>query len=373
MSSNNYLDSIRAPLEAIPASIGCAADYEVLATEFLSPATLAYIHGGSGEEVTLRSNRSAFDEVALQSRVLQPFKGASTATSILDQTLAHPFLLAPVAHQQLVHELGECATIAGAEAMDTLFVASTLSHRRMEDIAATASTPKWFQLYFQPDRQTTLDLVKRAEKAGYQALVITVDVPVNGLRYRAQKAGFAMPQSLHEANLASYPPQQPRALSPGQSVVFDGFMADAPDWDDIAWLQDNTHLPVLLKGVMHPSDAAFARERGIAGVVISNHGGRSLDGLPATIRQLPAIRAEVGGDYPLLMDSGIRSGGDIFKALALGADAVLIGRLQLYALAVAGPLGVAHMLRCLRTELEVTMALAGCPTISSIGPESVLS
>lgn len=359
-------------LKQIPQDLVSVGDYERLATRYIDHPAFEYIAGGAGDDITLRRNGAAFDELFLRTRVLKDFGAASTATQIFGEQLPHPILLGPVAYQKLVHPLGEWATATGAEAMDSILVASTLSSASMEEIATSTTGPKWFQLYMQPQRQQSLSLVRRAEQAGYRALVVTVDVPINGLRNRARRAGFQMPEGVEAANLAAQL-HQPRTLTPGQSFVFDGLMADAPNWDDLAWLISQTSLPVLVKGIMDPADAEQAAALGASGVIVSNHGGRSLDGLPASLDVLPAIRKAVGADYPLLLDGGIRRGGDVFKAIALGANGVLVGRPQVYALAVAGALGVAHMLRLLREELEVTMALAGCPTIADIGVDSLWS
>mgnify|MGYP003630357874 CR=1 FL=1 len=361
---------IRQPLTQIPVELAAVSDYERLAPQFMAPDIHAYIAGGCGSEITLRKNTEHFENINLAPHVLQDFSSASTQSSLLGRKLNHPILLGPVAHQCLVHPEGELATVAGAEVVHAMFIASTLSHVTLEAVAESSGNDKWFQLYFQATREVTLSLVKRAEAAGYQALVITVDVPVTGMRYRAQRAGFTMPSALVDANLVGYTVPPPRVLERDQSVVFDGLMSDAPTWNDIEWLLESTSLPVILKGIIRPDDALRAQAMGVAAVVVSNHGGRSLDGLPATIDALPRIRQQLGADYPVLFDSGIRSGGDVFKAIALGANAVLIGRPQVYALAVAGALGVAHMLRILHTELEVTMALAGCPSLDTINSET---
>ena len=280
-------------------------------------------------------------------------------------------LLAPVAYQKLVHPDGERATAQAADALEAGFIASTMSSVSLEDIAAELSKNKWFQLYFQESREWTLSLVRRAEVAGYTALVVTVDVPINGLRNRAQRAGFALPPQVQAVNLHDMPQRSPPTLGPEQSVVFQGLMVSAPSWADLEWLGRQTPLPIIVKGIIHPDDATRVADMGLAGVVVSNHGGRTLDGLPASISALPAVRAALGPDFLVLLDSGIRRGTDIFKAIALGANAVLVGRPQVYALAVAGALGVAHMLRLLREELEVTMALTGCPTLASINSEAL--
>lgn len=362
----------RQPLQQIPHDLINLSDYERLATQFIDHPTYEHIAGGAGDDITLKRNTLALDQLCVRSRVLRDFSSASTAISLLGTDLAHPLLLGPVAYQQLVHPQGELVTAAGAAAMDALLVASTLSSVAMEHIAAATSGPKWFQLYLQPHREQTLSLLRRAERAGYGALMVTVDVPINGLRNRARRAGFQMPENVVAANLVGQE-STPRSLAAGQSAVFEGLMADAPVWTDLAWLIGQTALPVLVKGVMDAGDARRSMSLGAAGIVVSNHGGRSLDGLPASIEVLPEVRAAVGDEVPVLLDGGIRRGGDVFKAIALGANAVLIGRPQLYALAVAGALGVAHMLRLLREELEVTMALAGCPAIGEIGPHCLWS
>lgn len=278
----------------------------------------------------------------------------------------HPLLLAPVALQKLVHPQGELETARAAEAVGSCMISSTLSSFSLEELAQAAGPGKWFQLYFQSRREVTLDLVRRAEAAGYGAIVLTLDAAIQVLSLRALRAGFQMPIDVAPANLKKYPQPERRVLDAGQSGIFQGMMREAPAWADVDWLLSNTTLPVWIKGVLHPEDALALKNRGVAGLVVSNHGGRSLDGAPASLNVLAAIRAAVGADYPLLLDGGIRSGTDVFKALALGANAVLIGRLQVYALAVAGALGVAHMLKLLCEELEVCMALAGCATLADI-------
>lgn len=358
-------------LQSIPPEILRAEDYSRLAEQFIPADILAYINGGAGDELTLQRNCSAFDSLQILPRVLRDFSGANTRRSLFGHTLQHPFLLGPVGHQKLVHAAGETATAQAAEAMHTGLIASTHSSVTLEDIAQHTNALKWFQLYWQPRRDDVLTLVQRAEQAGYTALVVTVDAPVTALRYREQRAGFSHPAELPAANLLSLGASPPIKAGPDDSVILNGIMREAPGWNDLDWLRRQTSLPVIIKGILNPTDALLAQQHGIRGIIVSNHGGRSLDGVPASIEVIADIRAAVGNDFPVLLDSGIRRGADIFKALALGADAALIGRLQLHALAVAGALGVAHMLRLLREELAVTMALAGCPTLSDIGPATV--
>ena len=252
-------------------------------------------------------------------------------------------MLAPVAAQKLVHAEGELATAQAADATETCMVVSTQASVDMETLANTDTAEKWFQLYFQREREHSLQLVKRAEAAGYSALLVTLDTPIQSLSHRAQRAGFVMPDDVVAVNLNGQQPTSQVSLTPDQSIVFQGMMNEAPRWADMDWLLQQTTLPVIAKGVLHPDDAVRLINMGVKGIVVSNHGGRALDGVPATIDALPAIRKALGDDFPLLLDGGIRSGLDVFKAIALGANAVMIGRPQLYALAVAGALGVAHI------------------------------
>ena len=353
-------------LQAIPPDLVCLDDYEQFAAQQIPSPYFEYIHSGVADERLLHRNRDSFSQLDILPRLLRDFRDANSATSLFDQILSAPILLAPVAHQRLVHPDGELATARGAAAVDVPMVVSTLASQRLEDIARAGAPGNWFQLYLQARREDSLSLLRRAEDAGYRAIVVTLDTPVNGLRNRSQRAGFALPPEVSEVNLANVAPPPGRQLHPGQSIVLNGIMADAPDWETLHWLRQQCSLPLLVKGVMHPDDARELQAAGIDGLVISNHGGRSLDAAPTPLSILPAIRGAVGNDYPLLMDGGIRRGSDVFKALALGANAVMIGRPQVYALATAGALGVAHMLKLLIDELHITMALAGCPRLDTI-------
>lgn len=356
----------RPALTALPADIRCAQDYVWAAEHFLSPERHAYIAGGCGREVTLAANHAAFDAVRLWPRLLRDVRHGHLARTLLGRPLQHPILLAPVAYQTLAHARGEIEVARAAAATDSGFVLSTLAGCSLEAVAEQAGEERWFQLYFQETREITLDLLRRAEAAAYKMLVVTLDSAIKLPSPRAERAGFRMPDGVQAANLAHYPPVAPITLERGQSRIFQGVMQRAPGWDDLAWLLQQTDLPVVVKGVLHPADATRLQSLGVAGLIVSNHGGRGLDGVPASLDVLPCIRQAVGANYPLLLDSGIQAGSDVFKALALGADAVLVGRLQTYALAVAGALGVAHMLRLLREELEACMAQAGCATLADI-------
>ncbi len=331
----------------------------------------AYIAGGSGHGLTAAANRAAFARWAIQPRLLRDVGAGHTRVALAGAPFMHPLLLAPVAFHKLAHPAGELETARAAHATDTCLIASTLSSCTLEDVARAAGPQRWFQLYFQARREATLDLLRRAEAAGYGAIVVTLDAPIQVASLGALDLQFQMPPECVAVNLLEHPVPPAMQLAPGESRIFQGVMRGAPTWDDLAWLLAQATVPVWVKGVMHPDDALALRAAGVAGVVVSNHGGRSLDGAPASLDALISIRAALGPDFPLLFDGGIRSGADLFKALALGANAAAVGRLQLYALSVAGALGVAHMIKLLLEELEVCMALAGCATVDRIGPAAL--
>ncbi|HSB95079.1 MAG TPA: alpha-hydroxy acid oxidase [Spongiibacteraceae bacterium] len=355
------------PLSTIPREIAAATDYERFARERLDDNAWEFLSAGAADEITLRDNRAAFDRLRLKSRVLRDVRGGHTRLELFGRTLEHPILLAPVGYQKLFHPHGELASALGAQVMGAPLVVSTLASSKLEDIAATGGA-LWFQLYFQAQPTDTLSLVQRAEACGCRALVVTVDAPLAGIRNREQRVGFHLPQVIAAINLTDLPLQamQPQPANSNGNAVFDGLMANAPTWKDIAWLASVTRLPIVVKGILDPDDALLAIQHGASGIIVSNHGGRILDTLPASIDALPAVIAAVNGRIPVLLDGGIRRGSDIFKAIALGASAVLIGRPYIHALATAGALGVAHVLRTLREEFEVTMALTGCSTLAAI-------
>ena len=357
----------------IPSGLVTLADHEQHARTQLDDNAWAYFSGGAADEISLRANRSAWDALPLWPRVLRPLAGGHTRVPLLGRTLAHPILLAPVAFQRLAHPDGELAMAYAAAALGAGVVLSTQASVSLESVAQAVLPdpgrgPLWFQLYLQPDRGFTQALVQRAEAAGYEALVLTVDAPTSGVRDRERRAGFRLPPGVGPVNLAGLQAPASSPLSPGQSALFDGLLHHAPTWDDIAWLQSITRLPVLLKGVLHPADARQAVSVGAAGLIVSNHGGRTLDTAPATATALPRVVQAVGGAVPVLVDGGIRRGTDVLKAMALGASAVLVGRPAVWGLANAGAAGVAHVLRLLRDELEVAMALTGCATLAEATP-----
>lgn len=353
-------------LQQIPPAIVSVSDYEELARERVSASAWAFLSGGATDEWTVRENNAAYQRLTLRTRVLEDLSGGNTAVELFGQRFAAPIFLAPVAYHRLFHSDGELATALAASAMQTGLVVSTQATTLIEDIARHATAPLWFQLYVQADRDFTAALVRRAEAAGYQALVVTVDAPVTGIRNREQRAGFTLPPDLEAVNLRGMRVPAVRPASNDQLLLGGPLLAAAMTWRDVAWLRSLTRLPLIAKGSMTAGDAQRAIAEGFDGIIVSNHGGRTLDTVPATIDVLAEVVAAVGERVPVLCDGGIRRGSDVFKALALGAKAVLIGRPYVYGLAAAGAPGVAHVIRILRAELEVTMALCGCKDLSAI-------
>lgn len=353
------------PELAVPADVVAAADYERHARARLPADVWAYVAGAGADGLTQRWNRDAFDSRRLAGRVLADMKDASTGSTLFGADIAFPILIAPLAYQKLVHSEGELATALAASALSAWMTVSTLASTALEQIAEAAQTTLWFQLYMQTTREGTLGLVRRAEAAGYAALMVTVDAPVNGVRNIEQRAGFRLPDHVRPVNIQGLGGPVSRA-GPGESPVFKGLLDHAPTWADLEWLRGETALPILLKGIVHPDDAERAIAAGADGLVVSNHGGRTLDTLPASLDALEVVARRVAGRVPLLLDGGIRRGTDVLKALALGANAVMVGQPVLHALAVAGPVGVIHLLAILRAELEAAMALTGCARIDDI-------
>lgn len=340
-------------------------DYERFAPERMSKMAWEYISGGAGDELTLRWNHEAYDRIRLLPRLLVDVSHLDTRVTLFGRELPHPILLAPVAYQRLAHPEGELATAKGAGAADATMVLSTLSTTTLEEVAQAAIRPLWFQLYVQKDRGFTRELVRRAEAAGYQALVLTVDTPVLGARHRESRINFELPPGMETANLKDLPSAMGGHCPKGQDI-YSAMLDPSLAWKDLDWLRSQTRLPVLLKGILSADDAARAMDADASGLIVSNHGGRNLDTVPATIDALPAIAAKVAGRVPILLDGGIRRGTDVIKALAFGASAVLIGRPYVFGLAVGGAEGVTRVVQILRRELEMSMALAGRPSIASI-------
>ena len=361
--------------EADPAAVSAAAgesatpvdvsDYARLAPAHMSKMAWEYINGGAVDELTERWNHEAYEHIRLRPRNLVDVSRLDTRTTLFGRELPFPILLAPTAYHRLAHPEGELATVQGANATGATMVLSTYSTTSLEEVAAAAKVPLWFQLYVQPDREFTRALVQRAEAAGYQALAVTVDAPVLGMRYREQRTKFTLPPGMERANLKGLATAK-GGQRPSENEIYSATLDPKVTWKDVEWLRSLTRMPVLLKGVLNGDDAGRAVEAGVAGLIVSNHGGRNLDTVPATIEALPEVVAKVAGRIPVLVDGGIRRGTDVLKALATGASAVLIGRPYLYGLAVGGADGVAHVVNILRREFEAAMALSGRTSIAAI-------
>ncbi|MFG2736442.1 alpha-hydroxy-acid oxidizing protein [Streptomyces carpaticus] len=345
------------------------ADAERAARAVLAPDVWDFVAGGSGDESVLAGNRAALDAVRLVPRVLTGAVAADPAGTLLGARLALPLALAPMAYQRLVHPEGELALARAARESGALFIAGVLNSLPLEELARAAG-PAWFQLYWLRDRSLTEQLIDRAEAAGYRALVITVDVPVMGRRLRDMRNSFALPHDIPAANLAPRGTIGAHRRAEGTSAVSTHtarLFAPGPGWPDLAWLRARTRLPLVLKGVLHPEDAVRAVEAGVDALVVSNHGGRQLDGAVASVAALPPVVRAVAGRCPVLLDSGVRGGTDVLRALALGASGALLGRPALWGLAAAGESGVRDVLRLLRAELEEAMLLSGCGTLADAG------
>lgn len=336
--------------------------YAQQAQSLLPADTWHYLQSDAGSGQQSLANVQGWQSVKLYPRPLASLKHPHTRCELFGERWEHPIMLAPVAYQKLFHADGEVGSAIACNAQQGQMLVSSLASQPIEEIIAQAQQALWFQLYWQGDRTRTLALLQKALAAGYSVVVFTVDAPV-------KQAVMDLPAGISAVNLSQ--PLAPRTTAAGQSQVFDGWMSQAPDWEDVAWLRDQCPVPFLLKGLMHVEDARQAAGLGCDGVIISNHGGRVLDTTPTVAQVLPAIAEAVGGQCKLIVDSGIRSGQDVFKALALGADAVCIGRPYLWGLAAEGAMGVAKVIRTLRDELEMTMALTGASNLKAI-PKTAL-
>jgi isopentenyl diphosphate isomerase/L-lactate dehydrogenase-like FMN-dependent dehydrogenase len=329
-------------------------DFEAVARERLDPGAYAYYAGGSGDEQTLRANAAAYARWELRPRVLVDVDEVSTATTVLGSELSMPLLVAPTAFQRLAHPDGELAMARAAAAAGTVMCLSTLSSVTPAELAAAApGAPQWFQLYWSRDRGFTEELLAAVVEAGFGAVMLTVDFPVAGRRERDIREAFTLPDDLASPNL-------PVALARRDFHDALGGIVDARlTWRDLEWLRSTCELPLVLKGVLTAEDTLLAAEHGAAAVVVSNHGGRQLDGVPATLDILPEVAEAAGDRIEVLVDGGVRRGTDVLKTLALGARAALTGRAALWGLAVDGEEGAARVLALLREEIEVGLKLLG--------------
>ncbi len=341
------------------------AEWEERAREILPAGPFGFLQSGAGDEVTLGQNREAFSEYDILPRVLRDVSNVDTSIKLFGQSQSMPVMLAPVGFQGIFHSQMELGTVKAAAAAGIPFVASTVTSASLEEIAAAEpDAVKWFQLYWSKNRDLTASMAKRAEKAGYKAIVVTVDTGLLGWRKRDYRNGYSPLKLLKgAANYINDPVFQELVPELTEEHIREAILENIhhPNltWDDLLFLREQTSLPIVVKGILHPADAKQAVALGMDAIVVSNHGGRQLDSAIASLCALPAIAKTVNGAVPVLMDGGVRSGADVFKAIALGADSVLIGRPYVYGLAAGGQAGVSRVIEDLRTELQLTYALSG--------------
>jgi L-lactate dehydrogenase (cytochrome) len=350
-------------------------DWEAAAEEKLDAGAFGYIAGGAGGEATVRSNLEAFDRRRLRPRMLAGNVERDVSVEVLGTRSAAPFWLGPVGVLSIAHEEKEVGAARGAAGMGVPFVLSSAASSSIEEVAeAVGDAPRWFQLYWINDREVAASFVHRAETAGYSAIVVTLDTPMLAWRPRDLRQAY-LPFIRGEgcAQFFTDPVFRAKLSAPPEEDMLTAaamMLATFPNlgltWDDLDWMREQTSLPLLVKGVLRGDDALLAREHGVDGIIVSNHGGRQVDGAVATLDALVEVREAVGPDYPLLVDGGIRRGADVIKALALGADAVLLGRLYAYGLAVGGAAGVETVCRQLLAEVDLTLALCGGTSVREL-------
>ncbi|HTK40844.1 MAG TPA: alpha-hydroxy-acid oxidizing protein [Gemmatimonadales bacterium] len=351
---------------------------EQRACELLSREALGYLAGGAGSEDTMRANLAAFRRWRIEPRVLRDLSCRAWSTSLFDTQVPAPVLLAPVGVQGLFHQEGELASARAGASLGVPVILSSASSVALEDVAAAmGNAPRWFQLYWSADPDVAISFVRRAERAGFSAIVVTVDCPI--LAWRERDLANAYTPFLHGHGIANYltdpafcaklpcPPAQDPA--PAIRRFVEVFGNAALTWEDLGGLRRHTGLPILVKGILHPDDAERALDVGVDGIVVSNHGGRQVDGAVASLDALPRVAERVGGRVPVLLDGGIRRGADAVKALALGASAVLLGRLYAWGLAVGGEAGVREVLLNFLADFDLTAGLSGCTCVRDLRPE----
>lgn len=349
---------------SIPANL---TEYEALARERLSPMVYDYYAGGANDEVTLTENLRSWQRMRLRPRALVDVSRIDPTTTVLGHPVAMPVLTAPCSFNMLAHPEGECAVARAASAASIFQIVSMTATKSIEEIAAAVQGPRWFQLMCFRDREITRDLVRRAEKANCAALCLTIDQPLQGRRERDIRNRFHLPPGVTMENLKPYAADKLSAADGSAMAKFVTDLCDATyTWKGVSWLRSVTRLPVLVKGVLTAEDAGLALEHGAAGIIVSNHGGRQLDGTPSTCEALPTVVDAVAGRAEVLVDGGIRRGTDVLKALALGARAAIVGRSYLWGLAVNGEAGVSQVLDLLRQEIILAMGLVGRPAIGEI-------
>ncbi|HEX5608995.1 MAG TPA: alpha-hydroxy-acid oxidizing protein [Solirubrobacterales bacterium] len=370
-----YMRGLGGETPAIPVSI---EELERRATEAMEPRAANYVGAGAGSEDTIRANREAFERRRIVPRMLRDVVARDLSTTVLGTAMPAPLMLAPIGVQKVLHPEGEKATARAAAAVGVPMIASTASHFTLEEIAeASGEGPRWFQLYWPNDPSLLRSFVARAEAAGYGAIVVTVDTFIPGWKPRdLQQAWLPFLEGSGNANYMRDPvfraglertPEEDLGAATGHYL---GVLANpALTWDDLATLREITSLPILVKGIQHVDDAREAVRRGLDGIVVSNHGGRQVDGAVASLDALPAIAEAVGDELAILFDSGVRNGSDVLKALALGADAVCLGRPYVWGLTLDGQAGVETVLKMILAELDLTMALCGLTRPEQIGPD----
>jgi isopentenyl diphosphate isomerase/L-lactate dehydrogenase-like FMN-dependent dehydrogenase len=357
------------------------AELEEAAARALAPEPRGYLFGGASTEDTMRANLEAFRRWRIVPRMLEDVSERHLSRKVLGTAMAAPVMIAPVGVQSILHEEGELASVRAASSLGVPFVASTASSHTLEQIAEAADdAPRWFQLYWPRGEELAASLVHRAEKAGYRAIVVTLDTWLLGWRPRDLQHGYLpflqgvgianyLADPVFRAALAAPPEEDPQ----GAVGHFVGVFGNpALTWGDLAFLRSTTRLPILLKGILQPDDARRAREHGMNGIVVSNHGGRQVDGAVAALDALPGVVDAVGDELPVLLDSGVRSGADALKALALGARAVLLGRPAMWGLALAGEEGVRRVLRAFLADLDLALALSGHRSVDDLGPQALV-
>lgn len=371
---SRHTDALKEPVLPPPAAeseLVSLSDYEAAAKQRIPHEWWEFYSGAAADEISMRWNVEAYQRIRLKPRALVDVSKLDTRVTLFGQEHAFPILLAPTAYHKLANPEGELATARGANAADVTMVLSTMSTTAVEEVARVAKNPLWFQLYVQRDREFARSLVQRAEAAGCRALCLTVDTPVPGARNREERVEFRLPgnvdlphlQGLKVNGVEMSKGEGHRSIGNG---IYSAISDPALTWKDVEWLAGFAKVPVLLKGVLNPDDAERAVKSGAAGIIVSNHGARNLDTVPATMDALPLVVERISGHVPVLVDGGVRRGTDVLKALANGANAVLIGRPCLFGLGVAGEDGVARVVHILRREFEMAMALTGRPTIASI-------
>ncbi|CAL7949813.1 unnamed protein product [Xylocopa violacea] len=352
----------------------CVEDFEKYAYSHLTPSVRDYYNSGAGEQFSLSLNKEAFKRFRIRPRFLRDVSRRDISTTILGEKITMPLGVAPAAMQRMAHPEGECANARAAQAAGTIYILSTISTSSIEEVAEAAPKAiKWFQLYIYNDRNVTRNLVSRAERAGFKALVLTVDAPLFGDRRADIRNKFSLPTHLRLGNFEGEMSVKINTAKSGSGLseyvmnLFDASLS----WDDIKWLKSITKLPIVLKGILTPQDAELAIQHGAAAIIVSNHGARQVDTLPATIEALAEIADAVNGRIEIYMDGGVRQGIDVFKALALGAKMAFVARPALWGLSYGGEDGARQVLEVFRKEIDLAFALTGCATVADVKRDMV--